>query len=165
MRLRSLPRTADTIAVPWIQLRPRSDPAFWVPLLLSVLLLVPLGFGAHVWLSHWQDHIRRLASVDPVAAQTQALRALRLGSWSLSLLLAAFSAYLFRFFQLGLQRAQLPPPGWWSFGAFRVAVGPTARRMSRLGLLMTAVLLASSVGLLFAVEHLVRILSDGKLAA
>jgi hypothetical protein len=161
---RSAGRIADIVQVTWIQLRSRRDPAVWAPLLLSVVLLVPLVLGTQLWLSDWMERIRALASSDPAAAQAEALRALRLASWSFCAALAGLSAYLFRYFQLGRREGRLPPSGWWSFGAWRAAVGPTARRMSRIGLALSVVLFAAGIGFALAVEHLMRLIRDGKFA-
>ncbi|UCE85658.1 MAG: hypothetical protein JSU66_15210 [Deltaproteobacteria bacterium] len=94
-----------------------------------------------------------------------AARALRLSGWAFCAVSAAFSSYLFRYFQLGLRDGRLPPSGWWSLGAYRVAVGPTARRISRFGLVLAGFLFAASVGFALAIENLVRVLLEGPITA
>jgi hypothetical protein len=146
--------------VPWVPLRSRRDPAFWVPLLATLLLLVPLVLVARCWSSDWIGHLRELA-----AAKAQAVRALRLAAWFLCLLTAGFSAYLFRYFQLGGREGRLPPSGWWSFGAFRILVGPKARRASQLGMMVSLMLFTAAVGFALVVEHLIRLIEAGRLSA
>lgn len=148
-----------------IQLRSRRDPAFWLPLLVSVVVLSPLVFGAYVWVSNWTESVRALASSDPGAAQGEALRILRLCTWSLGAVMAGFCAYLFRYFQLGRREGRLPPSGWWSLGALRAIVGRKARRVGLFGLVLTGMLLAATIGLALAVEHLIRLIKGGMLAA
>jgi hypothetical protein len=148
----------------WVQLRSRRDPAFWAPLLLAVAVLVPMAFWAHVWMADWVDSLRATASSNPEAARAEALRALRLVEWAFCGISSVFSACMFRHFQLGLQEGRLPPSGWWSLGAYRVAVGPTARRMSRFGLVLCVALLTATIAFVFAVEHLLRVILVEKLA-
>ena len=149
----------------WIKLRSRRDPAFWAPLLLAVLVLVPLAAWSHLWFSDWIDALRETASFDRETARAEALRTLRLLEWVFCAVSSVFSAFLFRYFQLGLREGRLPPSGWWSFGALRVAVGPTALRMSKFGLVISVVLLTATIGFVLAVECLLRVLLAGKLAA
>ena len=147
-----------------VVLRSRRDPAFWVPLLMSVVALAALTLGAHAYLSDWIQGLRELASSDPEAAQTEAVRVLRLGTWSFCALMAGFCAYLIRYFQLGRREGRLPPSGWWSLGALRAIVGSRAHRMSRLGLVISAVLLVATIGLGVAVERLIRLIQAGALS-
>jgi hypothetical protein len=151
--------------VTWIQLRSRRDPAFWAPLLLAVLVLVPLAFWSRLWVSDWLDGLREIASFDREAARDEALRTLRLLEWAFCAVSSVFSAFLFRYFQLGLRESRLPPSGWWSLGAYRVAVGPTALRMSKFGLVLSLVLLTGTIGFVLAVEYLLRVILAGKLTA
>ncbi len=149
----------------WVQLRSRRDPAFWAPLLLAILLLVPSAFWAHLWVSGWLDSLRETASSDPEVARSEALRVLRLLEFAFGAVSSVLSAFLFRYFQLGLRESRLPPSGWWSFGAYRVAVGPTALRMSKFGLVLSVVLLSATIGFVLAVEYLRRVILAGNPAA
>jgi hypothetical protein len=149
----------------YVKLRSRRDPAFWLPLLLSVVVLAPLVYGTYAWLTSWLEHLEALASSNPEAAQDEAIRILRFCAWSLCAVIVGFCAYLFRYFQLGRREGRLPPSGWWSLGAFRAIVGRKARRMSKFGLVLSGVLLASAIGLALAVEHLIRLIEGGLLAA
>jgi hypothetical protein len=151
--------------VTWIKLRSHSDPAFWAPLLLAILVLVPLAVCFHLWSSEWIDALRETASFDREAARAEALSALRLLAWVFCAISSVFSAFLFRYFQLGLREGRLPPSGWWSFGALRVAVGPTALRMSRFGMVLAVVLLTATIGFVLAVEYLLRVILTQSLAA
>jgi hypothetical protein len=149
----------------WVQFRSRRDPAFWLPLALIALILVPLGVATNVWVEAWVAELRELARSDPDAALAQALYILRLSSWCFSSFLVVVCAFLFRYFQLGKQEGRLSPSGWWSLGSFRYAVGATARRMTRYGPFATAILLAAALGLVVAVEYVALLLGSGGLAA
>jgi hypothetical protein len=117
-----------------------------------------MAFWVHVWMSGWLDSLRAIASSDPEAARAEALRALRLLEWASFAVLSLLSAFLFRYFQLGLREGRLPPSGWWSLGAYRLAVGRTARRMSKFGLVLSAVLLTAAIGFVLAIEHLLQVI-------
>lgn len=155
---------ADNFSMSWVQLRSRRDPAFWAPLLLAVLVLLPMAVWVNVWLSGWLSHLRAIASSDPEAARAEALHAIRTLGWTLCAVSSVFSAYLLRYFQLGLREGRLPPPGWWDLGAHRVAVGPTALRLCRLGLSLSVFLLTAAIGFALAVEYLLRAFALEKLA-
>lgn len=146
-----------------IRLRSARDPGFWVPLLLSVLLFVPLAIGAHLWVSGFLERLQQDAAADPAAAIDAAVSTIRRSVWLLCTLLAVFCAYLFRYSQLARREGRLPPAGWWSYGALHAIIGARARRMGRFGQWLAGLLLAASVGLAFAVEHLVTLLEGGGL--
>jgi len=150
--------------MPWVQLRSRRDPSFWVPLLACAVLLVVLAFLANARMSEWARHLRELSAADPAAAKAQAVHVLRIATGSLCLVTIGFCAYLFRYFQLGHREGRLPPSGWWSFGALRAAVGPEARSLSRVGRMLPWLLLAATLGLALAVELLIRLLEAGTLS-
>lgn len=149
----------------WVQIRSRRDPAFWVPVLASFLVGFLVALAAYASWSEWHDHLRELVTADPEAAAAEAVHMLRCVSWSLCIVLAGFSVFLLRYFQLGHRESRLPPSGWWSLGAYRVAVGPSARWMSRIGLVLSVLLFGAAIGLPLAVEHLLRVLHDGGLVA
>ncbi|NIS07159.1 MAG: hypothetical protein GWN21_18285 [Gammaproteobacteria bacterium] len=144
-----------------IELRSRRDPAFWIPLLLSILLLLGFMLAGEAYLSQWLEHLQELASSDPEAAESEVVRILRPATWLFCLAMFGFCAYLMRYFQLGLREGRIPPSGWWSFGALRAIAGPKARRMSRVGLVVSALLLIATLGLVFAVEHMIRVIEAG----
>ncbi|MDT8320607.1 MAG: hypothetical protein RQ826_08785 [Xanthomonadales bacterium] len=127
-------------------------------------MLVPLVFGVYIFLPGWIKELGILASSDPEAARDEAIRRLRLSAWSFCIVMFVFCVYFFRYCQLGRREGRLPPSGWWSLGALRAIVGPKARRMSEVGLVLSAVLLAASIGFGFAVEHLVRLIERGMFA-
>jgi hypothetical protein len=65
------------------------------------------------------------------------------------------SILLARGCQLGLREGRIPPSGWWSLGAHRVAIGATALCVGRAGLVLAGLLalLGVATGILF--EHLI----------
>lgn len=128
-------------------------------------MLVPLASWAHLWVSGCLDSLRETASSDPEVARSEALRVLRLLELAFGAMSSVFGAFLFRYFQLGLREGRLPPSGWWSLGAYRVAVGPTALRMSRFGLALSVFLLSATIGFVLAVEYLRRAILAANLAA
>ncbi|UCE02034.1 MAG: hypothetical protein JSW67_12335 [Candidatus Latescibacterota bacterium] len=161
MPFRLTPRTADRSSVTWTPLRSRRDPAFWAPFLVLLLVLAPLTVWGHAWVSAWLDRLRETAVSNPEAARAEAVRGLRLWGAALCAVSIAFSAYLLRYSQLGLRQGRLPPSGWWSLGAYQVAVGPSARRMSRFVRVLALFLLAAALAFLLALEFLLRVLQQG----
>ena len=91
--------------------------------------------------------LRSLADSDASAAQLEAQRWIREIAWSLAALLVVFAALLGRSCQLGLRQQRMPPAGWWSLGAYRVATGSTALRVGRAGLALA--LLIALLGIAF----------------
>jgi hypothetical protein len=154
---------ADITSMKSVKLRSRRDPAFWLPIALCVAVLVPLIVGAHFWMTNWLKDLQVLAASDPEAARDEAIRFLRISTWSLCAVMLCFCAYFIRYCQLGRREGRLPPSGWWSLGAFRVIVGRRARRLSEFGFMISAVLIAASIGLGFAVEYLIRLIEGGML--
>lgn len=148
-----------------IRLRSPRDPQFWLPLLVSLIVILPLGYFAQAWLEQLVERLEQLAQANPRAALQEAVYWLRRATWAFCVLLAAFSLYLFRFCQLGRREARLPPSGWWSYGALHASVGEKARRMARFGQWISAALLLGSPGLAIAVEYLVRLLLAGEFAS
>jgi len=148
--------------VTWVHLRSRRDPAVWVPVLLLFLALVALAPWIQEWMSAWRGALDDTASTDPERAVAEAVQIIRLCEIALIASSALFGAFLYRFFQLGLRESRVPPSGWWSLGAWRVVVGPSARRMSRIGLFLSVLLPVSTVAIVLVIEHLLRTLLDGK---
>jgi hypothetical protein len=152
--LNRLRRSADFPAMEWQTIRSARDPRFWLPLASALLLAPLLGLAAQLWTRAYLHELYALRASNPpaaVAAAEQGLRALGQIVCGFSLL---SSALLFRYFQLGSRQHRLPPSGWWSLGARRIAVGPGARRLCRLGVGLSFLLAAAGVGLLIAVHQL-----------
>ncbi|MEN8159221.1 MAG: hypothetical protein ABFS41_04010 [Myxococcota bacterium] len=143
--------------MPWSTIRSRRDPAFWLPIVAIVVVLVPAVIWTHFWLQARADELLERAAADPEQGLAEAIAFARTLGWLLAGVTAAIGLALLHYFQLGLQHGRLPPPGWWSLGAFRVAVGDTARRMARFGRVVAVVLIAASLGLGLAVEHLIDV--------
>jgi hypothetical protein len=141
----------------WVQIRSRRDPAVWLPLVAIVVLLVPAAIWTHFWLQARADELVARAAADPVQGLAEAIAFVRNLGIVLAGVTAGLGLALLRYFQLGLQHGRLPPPGWWSLGAFRVAVGDTAHRMARFGRVVAVVLIVASFGVLLAIEHLIDV--------
>ena len=124
--------------------------------------MAALATCAQLWLSAWLEAINHTARSDPERAVAEAVRLIRLCEVALCVSSGVFALFLARFFQLGLREARLPPSGWWSLGAWRAVVGPSAQRMSRIGLTSSLFLLALSVGAVLVIESLLRALLSGR---
>ncbi len=146
----------------WVQLRSRRDPAVWVPLLVVLLIACGLAFAGQQWLDEWQRAFDARAEQDPESAIAEAVQLLRLCEVSLLVVSAGMGAFLFRFFQLGLREARIPPSGWWSLGAWRARVGPPAEWISRIGLFAALALPVSAIAIVWLLERLVRSLLQGQ---
>lgn len=165
---RPRPPHADALHVTWVHIRSRRDPAFWLPIVAILAVLVPIAIWTHFWLESRTDELVERAASDPERALAEALDFARAVGWVLSAVTAAMGLALLHYFQLGLRHGRLPPDGWWSLGAFRVAVGDTALRMARGGRVVAMLLIAAAFGLLLSIEHLLDVLersaADGRSA-
>ncbi len=151
--------------MPWVQIRSRRDPAFWLPILVILAVLVPLAIGAHFALQARADELVARAATHPERALPEALDFGRAFGWTIAGLTAAIGVALLHYFQLGLRHGRLPPDGWWSLGAFRVAVGETALRIARFGRVIAVLLIAASFGLLLSIERLLDVVERAALDA
>jgi len=142
--------------VTWIQLRSRRDPAVWGPLLLTLLAMAAIVLWVQTELDGRLEALEATADSDPEGATSQAVRLVRWCEVALCTSTLLFTAFLARFFQLAGREGRLPPSGWWSLGAWRVLVGPEARRLSRLGLSLTLLLPALTAATIFVTETLLR---------
>lgn len=144
--------------MPWVEIRSRRDPAVWLPLLAVLAVLVPLAIATHVWLDARAEELVRAAEQDPARAIREALVFARTLGWVLAAASAAIGATLLHYCQRGLREGRLPPAGWWSLGAFRIAVGDTALRNARVGRIVAVGLIVASLGLGLATEHLLGLM-------
>lgn len=144
----------------WVQIRSRRDPAFWLPIVAILVVLIPIAIWTHFWLQARTDELVERAATDPERALSEALDFARSVGWTLAALTAAMGVALLHYFHLGRRYARLPPTGWWSLGAFRVAVGDTALRMARGGRVVAMLLIAAAFGLLLSIEHLLDIMVE-----
>lgn len=141
-----------------IRIRSRRDPAFWVPLVVTVLVMGPAVVFVYLWASSLAEHLKALAEIDPVKAAEESKDVLlSVGFWvfGVSVFLGLF---LFRHFQLGLSQGRLPPDGIWSLGAYQATFGQRAKRMSRIGMVVSLILPLAGTGFLFAVWRLISLL-------
>jgi len=151
--------------MPWSVLRSRRDPAVWVPVLLVVCALGAAVAWAQVWMSTWLERLHEMAASDPERAVDEAVRIIRVCEVALCASSAVFAAFGYRFFQLAVRESRIPPSGWWSLGAWRVMVGPEARRRSRLGRFLPFLLAGSTLAIVVVIECLLRAILEGELAA
>jgi hypothetical protein len=140
--------------VTWVHIRSRRDPAFWLPIVAILVVLVPVTIWTHFWLEARTDALVERAASDPERGFAEALDFARAVGWVFAALTTGLGLALLHYFQLGLRHGRLPPDGWWSLGAFRVAVGDTALRMARGGRVVAVLLIAAAFGLLLSIEHL-----------
>ena len=145
-----------------VKLRSPRDPQFWLPLGLSLIVVVALGLYGHARVSDWVEHLEMIAAGDPRAALDEAIYWLRRAALFLCALLALICAFLFRSCQLARREGRLPPSGWWSYGALWATTGDRARRQARIGQWLAGVLLAAAVCLGLAVEYTARLLLAGE---
>lgn len=145
----------------WIRIRSRRDPAFWAPLLAVCLLAGVAAIGLQHWTTGWTRHLESLRQSDPRAAAEAARPLLRMLAWAVCGVSLATAGLLARFFQLAVREERLPPSGWWSVGAYRAMVGAGARRASRFGLLLCALVAAGGVGFLVQMSRLLAAVQPG----
>lgn len=145
----------------WIRLRSPWDPVVWLPLVLVPLVLAALVAWAQASVAGWQEALNDSMSSDPERAVAEATRMIRLCEAALCASSLLSAAFLYRFFTLGLREGRLPPSGWWSIGAWRMIIGPKARRMSRMGLAFTLLLPVTAVVTVLVVEYLLWALLAG----
>ena len=140
----------------WQTIRSWQDRGFWLPLAGALLLVAMIGLSAQWWAHRYLQGLESLRASSPEAAAAAAERGLRLLGQTVCGFSLASAALLFRYFQLGLREQRLPPSGWWSLGARRMAVGPGARGLCRLGLGLSLLLALAGVGTLLAVRQLLE---------
>lgn len=145
----------------WDSIRSRRDPAFWVPLVGTVMLALLVGLLAQHWSDAHLASLRTIAASDPEAAVRAFERTLRALAWSAGGFSAVAAGLLARFSQLGLREGRVPPAGLWSLGAHRMATGTTAQRLGRAGLLLAVLLALSGLALVIQAERLIATLAPG----
>jgi hypothetical protein len=136
----------------WVQIRSRRDPAFWAPLLVTVIITTALFLWAQAYTTEFFETINsNTLSADQTA--NQLILHVRIVVWSFSAILIIFSALNFRCFKVGIQEGRLPPTGWWSLGAWRAIVGPRVKRIAPFGYAISLLLFITAFGLAIAVEY------------
>lgn len=145
--------------MPWVTIRSRRAPAFWAPIVVVLLAVLPLGVWAQSWVTAYIRHLEALRTSDPIAARVAAEQALRLFGWGTCGFVLVIAVVFARYFWLGLRQERLPPAGWWSLGAYRAATGATAERLARAGLVVAFLLALFGVGSVFLVIRLIGALS------
>ena len=145
----------------WLTIRSRRDPAYWLPILLVIGILVPLALLLFHWMDDAQIELERLLESDPQQARERIMHFLRYAIYSAITLLLLFCVLMWRFFQLARRQQRLPPEGWWSLGAYRARVGESARRLALVGMWLAAILAGLGVGLVLLIEQLVIVMFSG----
>ena len=136
----------------WVQIRSRRDPAFWAPLLVTVIITTSLFLWAQAYTTEFFETINsNTLSADQTA--NQLILHVRIVVWSFSAILMIFSALNFRYFKAGIQEGRLPPTGWWSLGAWRAIVRPRVKRMALLGYVVSLLLFITGIGFAIVVEY------------
>jgi|SRR5262245_20893239 len=148
----------------WQTIRSWRDRGFWLPLTCAHLLVLSLALGGDLWTRRYLQELQVLRASNPDAAAVAAERGLRLLGQAVCAFSLATAGLLARYFQLGHREQRLPPSGWWSLGARRIVVGPSARSLSLWGLSLSILLAAAGVGCLLAMRRLLEALV-GRLAA
>ena len=146
----------------WVRIRSIRDPAVWAPFAAAVLIGPLLGVCLHLGVASYLRDLQELSTSDPGAAAAAAERTLRGLAWFLTGFVLLFSALLGRSCQLGLRQGRMPPLGWWSLGAYRVATGATARRLGYVGLALAALLGLLGIALPFIVDHFIEALLSAR---
>ena len=138
--------------VEWSRIRSKKDPAFWAPLLLTVLIATSLFVWAY-------DHTENLlVSVDLQGlSEAEILKKLileaRIIVWSFGALLIVTSVIMFRCFNLGVRESRFPPSGLWSLGSWRAIVGPRVKQLAFVGYALSLLLFIMGFGLLASTEY------------
>jgi len=140
----------------WQTIRSWRDPGFWLPVASAGCLVLALGVAAEFWTHSYLQQLQSLSASDPAAAAAAAERGLRLLGEAVFGFTLVSGALIFRYFQLGFRQHRLPPSGWWSLGVRRATVGPGARRLARLGLVVSLLLPVAGVGCLVAIRYLLE---------
>ena len=136
----------------WVQIRSRRDPAFWAPLLGTIIITTSFFLWAQAYTTEFLESINsNTLSADQSASQL--ILHVRIIGWSFSAILIIFSALNFKYFKAGIQEGRLPPTGWWSLGAWRAIVGPRVKRMAPIGYAISLLLFITGIGLAIVVEY------------
>ncbi len=118
-------------------------------------MVLPVGVWARSWVTEYISHLEAIGESDAGAARVAAEQALQLFGWFTCGFLLVIAIALARYFWLGLRHERLPPPGWWSLGAYRAATGTTAERIARAGLVLAFLLALFGTGSVFLVMRFV----------
>lgn len=136
----------------WVRIRSRRDPAFWAPLLLTVLIITPLFMWAHSHTKGFLDTIN-VNTLSDTKTYNQLILHVRHIVWPFSVILMVFSALNYRYFKAGAREGQLPPSGWWSLGAWRAITGPRVNKIAPFGYFISFLLFITGIGLVIFVEY------------
>ena len=138
--------------VDWIPIRSRKHPAFWAPLLLTVLIATFL----FVWAYDHTDNL--LVSVNSKGlSDDEIIKVLileiRTIVWTFGALLIVISVILYKCFSLGVTESRFPPSGLWSLGSWRAIVGPRVKKLALVGYALSLSLFLMGFGLISSAEY------------
>lgn len=120
--------------------------------LIVIAIIALAGVAGHFALQDW---IARLQDAEPAHARAVLLRALRIGSWAVALLLAALGAWCWRQGGRVRRAMRFPLPDARLLRNTLIVTGPAARTRGLLLQSAAAGLLLAAGAFLFAVELLV----------
>ena len=142
----------------WQTIRSWRDPGFVIPVACAALAISGIAALCNAWTHHYLAALDAQAAADPRAAAADAEHALLSIGTAVCGFSFAASLILARGFALALREQRLPPSGWWSLGALRVAVGPDTQLWCRIGLALAALLAIAGAGCLLAILYLTVVL-------
>jgi hypothetical protein len=136
---------------------PRS-PRFWIARLAVLAGAVAAGLALQGVVAGRLAEIQALAAEDVVRARAELAGLLRVGGALLFGLTTAVGVSIAASSRRALAEGRFPPSGVWSWGATRVATGPQATQLARVGVGLGALLVLSSVAAGALTWHMAAVL-------
>jgi hypothetical protein len=112
--------------------------------LLAVTGAIGVGLGLQQLLASRLEAIEALARDDVIAARAELAGLLRVVAVLVFGATAGVGVSMLLACRRALETERFPPPGAWSYGAVRIATGPRARRLARLGTALAVALVGLS---------------------
>lgn len=125
-------------------MRPESPRRAAALRLLVLAGAIGAGLGLQQLLATRLEAIEALARDDVVAARAELAALLRVVGALVFGATAAAGVSMLLACRRALDAERFPPPGPWSFGAVRIATGPRARRLARVGMALAVALVGLS---------------------
>jgi hypothetical protein len=119
-----------------------------VPALKRLVVLasaVAIGLLLQHFLRRHLGTLQTLAQTDPLGARARFAVELRFGGLGLFGLTTALGVSVIATSFRGFRLARFPPPGLWAWGCSRTVIGPAARRMACVGLVLGSLVVACSI--------------------
>jgi hypothetical protein len=121
------------------------SPRFWVSRLAVLAGAVAAGLALQGVVAARLAEIQALAAEDVLRARAELAGLLRVGGALLFGLTTAVGVSIAASSRRALAEGRFPPSGIWSWGATRVATGPQAAALARVGLGLGALLVVCSL--------------------